>query len=178
MDIRTQYLSFISVPKVTEDQKRGLILISVSVFPLLFSACIFFIVITIGNISFPEKIGHETEYAKITSPVNKSSISEKFSINGTISDAPLDHHFYLFEYREKLYWPKLSLGNKASNWSKELTVYAKKSSNVSYQILMLNKEGKKAIDEWYGKSLKTNKYPGIKTIESAKVVANVKVKTI
>lgn len=163
-----------------ESRKRGLLLLCVFLFPIVFTSLLFFIIAFIADIDF-KVIGDETKFAKIETPANRSIVNKKFEITGTL-EAPLtDHSYYLLEFRDKRFWPKYSLGNKAMKWNKALTHRAKANEFSNYQIVMADSELKQKFDHWFKTSKQTGKYPGIEKSSiqniSGKIVANIKVKT-
>lgn len=177
MSLEAEYSEDILQPKLSDKHKRGLLLLSVSLFPVVLTTLLFLLVVLIGNISFPEKIGTSTEFASITTPKDKSSILRKITIAGTISKPPAKHSYYLVEHREKRYWPKYALGIKEGTWSKQLSPRAKKGVFFTYQVVMVNEEGKAEMENWFETARSTGKYPGLTEINVEKVVAKIKVKT-
>lgn len=160
-----------------ESRKRGLLLLCIFIFPLIFTSTLFVLVLVIGDIDF-KVVGSESKYAKIETPENRSVVNKKFTISGVI-DTPLSNHsYYLMEYRNKLYWPKFDLGNTATHWTKKLTHRSKKQQYASYQIVMADAELKKTIEDWFKTSRESGKYPGIPNLSVDKIVANIRVKTL
>jgi len=97
-----------------EQRRRGLLLLGVFLFPLLFTSIIYVLIITIGDID-TKVIGNETEFAKIEAPKNRSKVKrDSLTISGTLQNPLTDNFFYLIEFREKFYWPKYYLGNAPS----------------------------------------------------------------
>lgn len=177
MDTTTYIEENASSKKISDKQKRNLIVISVALFPLIVSTIIFVLIVLIGNIQFPEKIGTKSEFTEIILPVDKAIISKKFSISGAIKDMPSDTFIYLIENRDKQFWPKLSIGNKAKTWKKQLTAHGKKNRYFSFLLVEVDNKGKKKFDKWFETSRKTGKYPGLKHIDFAKPVTKVRVMT-
>ncbi len=173
----SEYSENLSAPQFSDRQKRNLIVILVSLFPVVFSVLIFSIVVVAGNISFPEKVGTKSEFGEIVVPENKSTISKKFTIAGTISDLPKDQWIYLVENREGLFWPKYSLGNKKVTWTKSLSAHGKKGHFSSYLLVKVDPKGRQVFEDWFKTSRKTGKYPGMADIEFAQAVAKIRVKT-
>lgn len=163
--------------KLSERQKRNLIVISVALFPVVFGIIIFSLVVFIGNIQFPEKIGTKSELGEIILPADKSTIPKKFSITGSIVDMPEDTFIYLIESRDKHFWPKLSIGNKAKTWNKKLTAHGKKGKFFSFLLVSVDSKGKQQFDHWFKTSRETGKYPGLINIDFAKAIAKIRVKT-
>ncbi|MCK5918105.1 MAG: hypothetical protein KAG34_06750 [Cocleimonas sp.] len=161
----------------SEKNKRAFIVILVALFPIVLTSIVFFIIITLGNISFPDKITHESEFGKITSPLNNTIINKKFFISGILSELPKEQSIYLLENREGLFWPKYNLGSQAKQWSKKLTAHSKKGQFSSYLLVKANVEGQKIFETWFETSRKTGQYPGIKQINFAQIVAKIRVKT-
>ena len=160
-----------------ESRKRGLLLVCIYLFPLIFSSVLFLLVMIISDIDF-KVVGHTSNFATIQSPNNRSQVSKKFNISGTTQTPKVDHSYYLIEYRNNLYWPKFDLGNKANSWKKELTFRAKKNNYSVFQVVMANPNVKKTIDAWFEVAKKTGKYPGIKDVEFDNVVARIRVKSL
>lgn len=173
----TAHIESLSPGKFSDKQKRNLIVILVALFPLLFSAFIFALVVLIGNIHFPEKIGAKSKFGEIIMPANKSVIPKKFAISGTIEDMPDNTYVYLVEKREGLFWPKLAIGNKAKTWNKQLTAHGKKNKFFSFLLVTVDKKGKQKFDGWFKTSRVTGKYPGLKDINFSKPIAKIRVKT-
>ena len=168
------------LPMFNESRKRGLLLLSVFLFPIVFTSLLFMLVALIADIDF-NVISHETKFAKIETPANRSIVSKQFEIAGSLETPLPDHSYYLLEYRNKRFWPKYSFGNKAMQWNKALTHRAKKNEFSNYQIVMADAALKQIFDNWFKTSKQTGKYPGIEKSSiqniSEKVVANIKVKT-
>ncbi|TCJ86952.1 hypothetical protein [Cocleimonas flava] len=165
----------ITAPKeMNNSARRGLLLLSIYAFPIVLSSLVFLLVVMISDIDF-SSVGSKTDYAEITSPKNQSAVEKKFTISGTLSEPLKDHKFYLLEYREKNYWPKYSMGNKAMSWNKNLTNRAKKNAFNSYLIIMADKDLSATIDNWFKRAHETGEYPGIPDLEVDHVVAKVRV---
>lgn len=160
-----------------ESRKRGLLLICIFIFPLMLTSILFLLVSVIGDIDFKVH-GPETKYAKIVTPKNRSIVSNKFTIKGTLETPLTDHSYYLMEFRDKLYWPKFDLGNESIEWTKDLTHRAKKNQFSAYRIVMADPILKKRIDDWFITSRKTGKYPGLADLDSNEIVANIRVKSL
>lgn len=173
----TEYSSTTLHQSFSNQQKRNIIVILVALFPLVFSAIVFTLVVFIGNISFPEKVTPKGEYGEIILPAHKSTIGKKFIISGTITDLPDKQFIYLVENREGLFWPKYALGNKSGTWSKSLSAHGKKGHFSSYILAKVDLEGKKVFEDWFKINRKTGKYLGMADIEFAKSVAKIRVKT-
>ena len=171
------YTQNLSLPPFSEQQKRNLLVLVVSIFPLVVTSLVFVLVVLIGNISFPEKVGSKSEFGEIILPANKSVVDGQVTISGTIEDLADEQFIYLVEHRENLYWPKYAIGNKAITWSKELTNRGKQGEFVAYQLVMVGTEGKKILDDWYKTSRETGKYPGMAEIKFSQAVAKIRVKT-
>lgn len=163
--------------KISEKQKQNIILASVALFPLVISIIVFALVVLIGNIQFPDKIGPKGELAEIIIPVDKSTIPKKFSISGTIENMPKDTFVYLIENRDNHFWPTLSIGNKATTWKKQLKAHGKKGKFYFFMLITVDKKGKKELDLWFKTSRETGKYPGLKNIDFTTTIAKVRVKT-
>ena len=169
-------ISNMPISNFNESRKRGLLLVCVFLFPIIFTSILFTLVALISDIDF-KVISHKTQYAAITSPKNQSTVNKKFEISGVLK-APLDGRtYYLVELRNKLYWPKFDLGSKESQWSKQLTHRAAKNKYSSYQVVMADSSLKKTFDDWFKISRKTGKYPGIAKLSIDNIVANIRVKT-
>lgn len=177
MNLEAEYSEDIQQPKLSDKHKRGILLLSVSLFPVIITTLLFLLVVLIGNISFPDKIGTSTKFASITTPADKASILRKITIAGTISKTPENHSYYLVEHREKRYWPKYALGIKEGKWSRQLSPRAKKGVYFTYQVVMVNEEGKQEMESWFKTARETGKYPGLPEINVEQVVAKIKVKT-
>lgn len=177
MNTTTYIEEELSSQKFSEGQKRNLIVVSVALFPVIFSIIVFALVVLIGDIQFPEKIGSKSEFGEIILPADKSTIPKKFSISGTIEDMPKNAYLYLIESRDKHFWPKLALGNKAKTWNKKLTAHGKKGRFFSFLLVQVDEKGKKELDLWFKTSRETGKYPGLINIDFAKAVAKIRVKT-
>lgn len=160
-----------------EPQKRGLLLLCIFIFPILFTSIVFILVTTIGDIDL-SIIGNETKYAKIVTPTNRSSVNKKFNISGRLTPPLADHSYYLLEYRDNLYWPKFDLGKQATNWTKTLTHQAQNKQYAAYQVVMVNSTLKQTIDNWFKTSRESGKYPGITDLPVESIVANIKVKAL
>ncbi len=157
----------------SNSKKRGVLLLSIFIFPILLTSFVFLLVLLISDIKF-NTVGTKTDYAEITTPENQSSVGNKFKISGTLN-VPLDNHtYYLLEYREKNYWPKYSLGNKKNTWSKDLSNRAKKNAFSSFQVIMVDKKLASSIDNWFKKAHETGEYPGIRDLKIEHVVAKVR----
>jgi len=161
----------------SERKKRNLIVAGVALFPIVLSIIVFLLIIFIGDIKFPKKITSKTELVEIILPIHKSIIPKKFSISGTIKDMPADSFIYLVESRDKHFWPKLFIGNKAKTWKKQLTAHGKKNQFFSFLLVKVDKEGKRKFDGWFKKSRETGQYLGLKHINFAEPVARIRVKT-
>ena len=172
--INTQILLF------NESRKRGLLILCIFLFPIAFTGLLFSIVVFTANIDF-KVVSNETQFAKIETPINRSIVSKMFEIKGSLKTPSPKHSYFLVEYRNKRYWPKYALGNKASQWNKKLTHRADKNKFSSYQVVMVDASLKQTFDEWFNTSRKTGKYPGIEKSKIEKItnyiVANIKVKT-
>ncbi len=164
--------------RFSDEQKRTLIVIFVSLFPLVFSAFVFSLIVLIGNIQFPEKVTPKGIYGEIIMPPDKSVVAKQFIMSGSIENMPDNTFMYLVENRENHFWPKVFLGDKAKSWEKPLTVYAKKGSRFSYLLVKVDKKGKKVFDNWLETSRLTGKYPGMKEINFTKIIAKVRVKYV
>ena len=161
----------------SDSQKRHAVVITVALFPIVFSIFIFGLIVLIGNIQFPDKIGTKSEWGEIVLPVDKSTISKKFSISGVIEDQPEGSFIYLMESRSKFFWPKMLIGSEAKTWKKSLTARGRREVFFEYLLIQVDNNGKKQLEDWFKTSRKTGKYPGFKKIDFAKVVAKVRVKT-
>ncbi len=154
--------------------KRGLLLLSIFLFPIVLSSFVFLLVVLISDINF-NTVGVKTEYAEIITPKNQSAVGKKFKITGTLSTPLEKHSYYLLEYREKNYWPKYSLGNKENTWTKELSNRAKKNTFSSFQVIMADEKLSSTIENWFKKARETGQYPGIRDLKIDHVVANLRV---
>lgn len=159
-----------------ESRKRGLLLLCVFVFPIFFTTILFLIVVISTDIDF-KVITHESKYARIETPKNRSTVNKNFEISGSLETPLADHSFYLLEYRNKRYWPKFDLGNKATNWNKKLIHRANTNQFASYKVIMADAGLKATLDTWFKTTSDTGKYPGISALKLSHVVANVRVKT-
>ena len=160
-----------------ESRKRGLLLVCIYLFPVFFTAIIFLLIVIISDIDF-KVTTHESKYASIESPQNRSSVSKKFEISGIINTPLENHSYFLLEYRNQLYWPKFDLGNKANSWSKTLTYRGKQNQYSTYQVVMADITLKKTIDNWFKTAKDSGKYPGIKDLSIDNVVANIRVNSL
>lgn len=175
MNISEYSESFSSI-EFSEKHRRILLMLFVFLFPVMFTSLVFSLVVVLGGISFPKIIPTKTEIAEIVLPINKASVNKKFTIAGSINDLPEGYSIYLLENREGLYWPKYTLGNKATTWTKSLTNHAGTGQYSAYLLAKVDTDGKKVFEDWFNTSKKTGKYPGIADIEFADVVARVRVK--
>lgn len=156
-------------------KKRGFLLFSVFLFPIVLTSIIFLPVLMMSDIDF-KTVGSKTQFAEIISPKNQSIVAKKFTITGTLN-TPLDNHrFYLLEYREKKYWPKYSLGSKMSRWSRQLSHRAKKNHYATFQVIMADETLQDIIEKWFKTARKTKQYPGITDLNIEHVVASIRVK--
>ncbi len=158
----------------SNSKKRGLLLFSIFIFPILLSSLVFLLVVLISDINF-NTVGVKTDYAEIITPKNQSSVGNKFKISGSLNTPLENHSYYLLEYREKNYWPKYSLGNKQNIWNKELTNRAKKNAFTSFQVIMADEKLAITIESWFKKAHETGQYPGIRDLNIKHMVANLRV---
>ena len=158
----------------SNSMKRGLLLLSIFIFPIILSSIVFLLVVLISDIKF-DTVGIKTDYAEITTPKNQSAVGNKFKISGSLNTPLEKHSYYLLEYREKNYWPKYSLGNKPNTWNKELSNRAKKNTFSSFQVIMADEKLSLTIDSWFKKAHETGQYPGIPKLKIEHVVANLRV---
>lgn len=173
----SEYSNALSIRQLSDKKKRNLIVFLVSLFPVVLSALCFAIIVVVGNISFPEKIGAKSEFGEVIIPADKSIITNKFPISGVLSNIPQGQWIYLLENREGLFWPQFSLGNKEGSWSKSLIAYGKKGHFSSYLLVKVDTKNKQVFDDWFETSRITGKYPGMADIEFAEIVAKIRVKT-
>ncbi len=170
----------IPIQDFNDSRKRGLLILCLFLFPIIFTSILFLIVISVADINF-NVIGHETKFAKIESPKNRSIVSKQFEITGSLENPLLNHSYYLVESREKRLWPKYNLGDQAKQWKKSLTHRAGKNNFSQYQIVMADPTLKVVFENWFKSSKKTGKYPGIEKSSlkniTEKIVANIKVKS-
>lgn len=172
-----EYNEILTHYKLSDKHKRGILIGSVFIFPLVFTSLIFSLIVFFGNVTFPEKIDTKSEFAEISQPVNRSTISKKFNISGTLGEVSENEFIYLVENREKKYWPKFALGNTPGEWNKSLNSRAKKGHFYSYLLVKVDKDNKDNFDDWFKTSRETGKYPGMEDIAFAQPVAKIRVKT-
>ena len=166
----------IPIELFNESRKRGLLLLCILIFPLVFTSFLFAMVVVIGDIEL-KVIGPESKYAKIETPKNRTVVKKKFEIAGSLAAPKHDHSYYLVEYRNKMVWPKFDLGNKPIKWRKSLTHRANKDQFSAYQVVMADPLLSATFDSWFKTSRETGKYPGMANQTFDNIVANIKVKT-
>jgi len=159
-----------------EPSKRGFLLLSVYLFPILLTSLLYFSIIYLADID-TKIVSNKSQYANIHTPINRSTVSKTFVISVTTETPLPNHSYYLIEFRDKLFWPKFDLGNQKNTWSKKLTHRAGVNQFSSYKVIMADTSLKKRIDKWFITSRDTGKYPGIPNIPLNSVVANIRVKT-
>ena len=160
-----------------ESRSRGLLLVCVFVFPIAFTAILFFLITTVGGINL-KVVEHKTEFANIETPINRSAVSKEFVISGSVDTPLLNHSYYLMERRNSVYWPKYDLGNKPAKWSKEVIHRAKDKGYATYQVVMADLPLQSKINKWFKKAEETGKYPSIGKIEIETIVANIRVNAL
>ncbi len=161
---------------VKEPLARGLLMLCIYLFPLLFASFLYFLIVFIADIN-TKVVSNKTQYAHIQSPNNRSTVSEKFEITGSTEVPKTEHTYYLIESRNKLFWPKYNLGKQKKTWKKQLVHRAGKNQFASYKVIMADKSLSGTIEDWFKTSQQTGKYPGMSEIPLSSVVANIRVKT-
>jgi len=170
-------LTILPLKLFNNTHKRVMLVMSVFLFPLMFTSIIFSLVVFFGKVDL-QVISHKSDYAQIDSPKHRSIVNKNFTISGSLKTPLIQHSYYLVELRNKYYWPKYDLGNIAKSWKKPLTHRAKTNKFSSYQVIMADTKIKDKFDTWFKNSQATGKYPGL-SINLAKknIVANIKVKS-
>lgn len=163
--------------EMLQRHKRNILVFLVYIFPIVFTAIVFLIVVVVGGITFPEKVTHKGAFGEISSPASHSVIGKSFTISGNTKDILPTQSVYLIENREARFWPKHNLGNEEKDWSINLDSYAKKGQITTYILVKVEPDGAAILEDWFKTSHETGEYPGFRDINFAIPFAKIKVKS-
>jgi hypothetical protein len=106
---------------------------------------------------------------RILAPTRGQQVSRSFSAEGSLSGVPADRHVWLAVQIGSLIWPQEpEIPPTDKRWSHELAEEGTPpGGRFGLALLMVDRQGNEAIEEWLEHGRRTGDYPGLAQIPNA-----------
>lgn len=164
-----------TVTDTAEARARVRYVLVVFSFPLLVAGVLTLVVFGSGAVKPDDGIGHRTKYANFSFPTPGVLVADQFETSGRIESIPPGEVVYLVERVEGRFWPKQRIGSEPTNFFRRQYTEPGKGYKYTIELLSVNAAGEEIIKHWYSEGEKTGNYPGIKELDSANILARIRV---
>jgi hypothetical protein len=101
---------------------------------------------------------------KILAPEKGAQVTQAFTVEGSLSAIPKDHHVRIAVQSSGLYWPKdPELPAQAQSWKVEIRESGP-GKRFSLALLLVDPEGHEEISKWRVRGQQNGDYPGFRAV--------------
>ena len=108
--------------------------------------------------------GKKPPAGKILAPERRAQVTQAFTVNGSLSAIPEDHHVRIAVQSGGLFWPKdPELPAQKQTWELQIRESGP-GRRFSLALLLVDPEGHKQISAWLERGQENGDYPGLKEV--------------
>jgi len=159
----------------TNAHGRILYVLVVACLPLVVAGLLTQLVFLSGAVSRTDNVGQSSAFAYFNYPVAGDLVADQFAVSGRLEHVPEGEVVYLVEHVENRFWPKLRIGSEPTDFYRMQETSSGKGYKYTIALLSANEHAQAQISHWFARGKKTNKYPGIESIEGITELARVRV---
>ena len=108
---------------------------------------------------------------EILYPADNAEVTSAFRLTGTLQGIPSGYTVWIAVKKEEHRWIKESnISSQDKKWAVNITTNEYSGQDIMIQLLVVDKNGKKQISNWFEKGLEDDSWPGLQDIEGSTVL--------